>query len=126
MAKALIVIAGALSLAACSTTSSHMVESDGMPRGALAVAAIDRGDLIQAERLLTDSPLDAGNPARLINLGYVYMRQGRGADAMRTWREVLRADAPVRVVTLDGRETTTDRLAREALARYATRQVAAR
>jgi Flp pilus assembly protein TadD len=126
MRIALITLVAALPLAACSHTATSMVEADGMPRGALAVAAIDRGDLGKAERLLADSPLNADNPARLINLGYVYMRQGRNEDAVRAWREVLASDGQMHVVTLDGREVTTDRLAREALARYGNRRVASR
>lgn len=126
MRTTFITLVAALPLAACSHTATSMVEADGMPRGALAVAAIDRGDLAKAERLLAQSPLDADNPARLINLGYVYMRQGRTDDAVRAWREVLATDGHMHVVTIDGREVTTDRLAREALARYATRQVASR
>lgn len=122
----IVLVAAGVSLAGCSHTSTRMVEGDGTPRGALAVAAIDRGDLGTAERLLADSPLDAGNPARLINLGYVYMRQGRTEDAIRAWRQALASGTPARVVTMDGRETTTDRLARQALARYGNRRIASR
>lgn len=126
MRTTLIILAAALPLAACSHTSAQMVEGDGMPRGALAVAAIDRGDLSKAERLLTRSPLDGDDPARLINLGYVYMRQGRSEDAIQAWRQALAAERHVAVVTMNGREISTERLAREALTRYGTRQVAAR
>jgi hypothetical protein len=63
---------GALAFAA-TAVSAQSVES-GYPRGSLAVAAIERGDLARAEALLKDDELGAtSDPARLINLGEVYM-----------------------------------------------------
>lgn len=116
MRTAFILAAGLLPLGACAGPE-RMVET-GYPRGALGVAAIDRGDFAGAERRLMESPLDADNPARLINLGYVYLRQGRHDEAVRVWRRALAAGHRHEVVTATGRTVSTDRLAREALARY--------
>ena len=44
----------------------------------IALAAIERGDWATAERLLTDDRrIAADDPARLVNLGRVYMATGR-------------------------------------------------
>src|SRR5688500_887158 len=69
-------------LVACSTAPGPRVEA-GYPTGSLAVAAIERGDWATAERLLNeDRQVDRDNPARLINLGRVYVETGRTAEAM--------------------------------------------
>jgi hypothetical protein len=50
----------------------------GYPIGSLALSAIERGDWATAERLLTqDSRIANDDPARLVNLGRVYMATGR-------------------------------------------------
>lgn len=120
----LLLLVGTLPLAACMHSPERMVEADGIPRGGLAVAAIDRGDFNRAERLLADSSLDAGDPARLINLGYVYLEQGRREEALRAWRGALAAERHTNVVTMNGRQVRTDQLAREVLARFDTRLAA--
>lgn len=107
----------ALPLAACAVTPERRVEV-GVPVGALGVAAIDRGDLARAEQLLRSSTLERGDPARLINLGYVYMEQGRRGEAIKAWRAALDAPHHRMIETLGGREMRTDQLAREVLARY--------
>jgi tetratricopeptide (TPR) repeat protein len=110
-------LAALLPLSACATRPAQLVEN-GVPRGSLAVAAIDRGDLASAERMLKESTLEADDPARLINLGYVYMEQGRAAEALATWRSALAAPLHREVETANGRAVRTDQLAREILARY--------
>jgi hypothetical protein len=117
---------GLLLLAGCASTTGSMVEN-GYPTGSLALAAIERGDWTTAERLLTDERrLAADDPARLINLGRVYMATGRQAEAVAAWERALQAP-PVEVETAGGRLATTDELAREALDHYArTLQTAAR
>lgn len=119
MRRSAVCLLAALPLAACATAPELAVEN-GVPRGSLAVAAIDRGDMQRAERLLLASTLDAQDPARLINLGYVYMEQGRQADAVRAWQAALEAPRHRVVETLGGREVRTDVLAGEMLARYRT------
>lgn len=106
-----------LPLAACASGQTRLVEN-GVPRGSLAVAAIDRGDLDRAERLLIDSGLEADDPARLINLGYVYKEQGRHAEALAAWRQALAASGHREVETMSGRLVRTDQIARVALARH--------
>ena len=103
-----------------TAVSAQSVES-GYPRGSLAVAAIERGDLARAEALLKDDDLGATrDPARLINLGEVYMRTGRSAEALAAWRAALASTRHTEVETLGGRWMSTRELAREALARYET------
>jgi len=99
----------------------------GYPVGSLALSAIERGDWATAERLLTqDSRIANDDPARLINLGRVYMATGRTGEAMAVWRQAAAA-APAEVETAGGRIMTTDELAREAIAYYErTLQTAAR
>lgn len=105
------------SLGACATQHDLAVET-GTTRGSLAVAAIDRGDMAAAEHLLTNSSLPADDPARLINLGYVHMAQGRTEAAVAAWRAALASPAHRMVETMSGREARTDEIARRALARH--------
>lgn len=112
-----ILVAVLLPLGACAQGPQLSVEQ-GYPRGALAVAAIDRGDYRGAERLLADSPLSANDPARLINLGYVYLQQGRRDAAVNAWRQAALHRHAHDLVTLNGREVTSGVLARELIARF--------
>lgn len=123
MRKLMLVALGTAAFA--GTAQAQQSVESGMPRGSLGVAAIDRGDLDRAERLLTASVLDSDDPARLINLGYVYQRQGRQADAVAAWRAALAAPRHQWIETMTGREVRTDQLAREILARQ-QRVIAAR
>jgi len=127
MKKTAVLVLSLASLAACTSTPAPRGEV-GYPTGSLALAAIERGDWVTAERLLTqDSRIAANNPARLINLGRVYMATGRSAEAMTAWQQALAAPYPVEVETVDGRIVRTDQLAREALDYYGrTLQTAAR
>jgi Flp pilus assembly protein TadD len=96
----------------------------GYPVGSLALSAIERGDWATAERLLTqDSRIANDDPARLINLGRVYIATGRTGEALAVWRQAAEA-APAEVETAGGRVVTTDQLAREAIAFYTTETAA--
>jgi Tfp pilus assembly protein PilF len=117
MRRFAVCLVAALPLGACATAPERRVEV-GVPLGSLAVAAIDRGDMARAERLLVDSRLGQEDPARLINLGYVYMEQGRRDAAVKAWHSALEAPRHRWVETMTGREVRTDQLAREAIARY--------
>jgi tetratricopeptide (TPR) repeat protein len=117
MRFALISLAAALPLAACASGGTQMVEN-GVPRGSLAVAALERGDFARAEKLLLTSTLPSDDPARLINLGHVYMEQGRRAEALAAWRAALASPRHRVVETMAGSEVRTDALARAALARH--------
>lgn len=110
-----LLIIGALTVSGCAATPGPIVEA-GYPTGSLAVAAIERGDWAAAEALLTrDGRVAADDPARLINLGRVYMATGRSREAVAAWTQALQSRHPVLVETAGGRMIRTDRLAREAL-----------
>lgn len=108
----------AISLSACATNDAQGLVEQGYPRGALAVAAIDRGDWQSAENLLEKSSASKDDPARLINLGAVYMGTGRIGAALSAWRLALASDEHFLVETADGRVVSTEALAREAIARH--------
>ena len=109
---------GVLALSTASAVAAQNIE-EGYPVGSLAVAAIERSDWAAAERLLTaDRGVEADNPARLLNLGQVYMATGRPSQALAAWRQALADPHPAEVTTRGGRTTTTMRLAQEALAFY--------
>ena len=118
MKRLALIAFGALAVSAC-TTSAPMAEI-GYPTGSLALAAIERGDYATAERLLNqERGVAADDPARLLNLGHVYMATGRTGEALAAWRQALASSEPAEVETLGGRTATTDQLAREALDHYA-------
>ena len=95
---------------------------EGFERGSLGVAAIDRGDWAAAERaLMEDRGIRADNPARLINLGRVYMATGRTGLALATWQAALASDRHFMVSTMDGRYVSTKELAAQALAMHEPR-----
>lgn len=123
--KTLSVLA-ALGCAASATVSFAQAVEDGYPRGSLAVAAIERGDWARAEQLLNGPLVDRDDPARLINLGQVYMRTGRQAEALAAYRAALESNRHVEVGTLSGRFVSTRQIAREVLARYETAQLGTR
>lgn len=109
----------AIALSACAGKQPGMVVEQGYQRGALGLAAIDRGDWTAAEAQLSElRGLRSDDPARLINLGKVYAETGRVGDAITVWQLALASKRQFEVVTAEGRVVSTDRLAREALARY--------
>ena len=113
----------AIALSVVPAAASAKTVEDGFPRGSLAVAAIERGDLNRAEALLRTSVLDRDDPARLINLGAVYLRMGRTGEAVAAWRAALASNRHTEVETLSGRWLSTRDIAREALANYETAAV---
>jgi Flp pilus assembly protein TadD len=115
-----LVLALSLAVLPATAVSAQAVE-EGYPRGTLAVAAIERGDWARAEALLNgDRELSRSDPARLLNLGHVYMHTGRIAEALTAWRAALASERHTMVATLGDRYVSTRDLAREALARYDT------
>ena len=117
--SACVVVALGASLAGCAANRQAGLVEQGYERGALGVAAIGREDWAVAERSLTKaSGTDASDPARLINLGWVYMETGRRADALSAWRRALAAERPFDVETIGGEVISTAALARRALARH--------
>jgi hypothetical protein len=119
----MLILATLLPLAACAANQSASVMEAGYKPGALAVAAIDRGDWGQAETLLKASSAGEQDPARLINLGKVYMETGRPGMALSAWRLALASDRHFMVETIDGRWVSTADLAQQALIRYGRGEV---
>jgi len=114
------VLALALTVLPVTALSAQAVE-EGYPRGTLAVAAIERGDWTRAEALLNDDrEISRSDPARLLNLGHVYMQTGRTSEALTAWRAALASDRHTMVATLGDRYVSTRDLAREALSRFET------
>jgi Flp pilus assembly protein TadD len=109
-----------LPLAACATADRMAMVEDGFERGALGVAAIDRGDYAAAEEIMDRRAgnIAADDPARLINLGTVYMKTGRPGMALSAWRLAAASDSHIMVATRDGRWVSTKELAEQALARH--------
>ena len=108
-----------VALSACAGNQKSMLVEQGYERGALGVAAIDRGDWTAAEAQLSElRGIRSDDPARLINLGKVYAETGRVGDAVTVWQLALASKRHFEIVTTEGRVVSTDRLAREALARY--------
>lgn len=124
MRVSLSVLVLALPLAACAAGPARLVEQ-GFPRGSLAVAAIDRGDYETAERLLEESPLGPNNPARLINLGRVYMATGRRAEAIAAWQAAFDGSRYQDLALADDEVVNARLLARTLLQRHGA-QLAAR
>lgn len=109
----------AIGLSACASTQSAGLMENGYNPGALAVAAIDRGDWGRAEQLLMRmNGVSEDDPARLINLGKVYMETGRPGMALTAWRQALASDRHLMVETIGGQWVSTEDLARKALARH--------
>jgi hypothetical protein len=116
-------VLAALSLSACGGhMPMHMAMMEqGYEPGALGVSAIARSDWRVAEANLDSlRGVKADDPARLINLGTVYMETGRTGEALLAWQHALAARHHYMVETVDGRTISTEQLAKEALARYAT------
>ena len=119
MRKSALAVLTAIALSACAGKQPGMMVEQGYQRGALGVAAIDRGDWAAAEAQLSElRGIGSDDPARLINLGKVYAETGRVGDAVTVWQLALASKRQFEVVTAEGRVVTTDQLAREALALY--------
>ncbi len=116
-----LVLAGLAAMsAAASYANPPMVEEDSYPRGSLGVAAIERGDWKTAEVLLTapHSGIAQDDPARLINLGRVYMATGRTSQALSAWQAAAASSHPYEIEMGDGRVYWSSKLANQLIARY--------
>lgn len=113
--KAVLILA--LAAAPLYAAAAEPAVEEGYERGSLGVAAIDRQDWATAERALMEHRgMSADHPARLINLGRVYMATGRTGLAITTWQQALASNRHTMVATLDGRYVSTRDLAAQALA----------
>lgn len=130
MSKILIVAALSLGLssgvaAAPSSPAPAPVTLADSPRS-LGYQAIADGDFASAEQMIRSSELlPVDDPARLLNLAYIYMRTGRTADALRCYEAVQASDEHFMVELANGMTMDSRDVARMAIARMPT-QVAQR
>jgi hypothetical protein len=108
----------AATMSACATAPQAQLVENGYERGALGVAAIGRGDWQTAEAAIERSRVPATDPARLINLGTVYMETGRPGMALSAWRLALASPDHFMVETAGGKWVSTKTLAARALAKH--------
>lgn len=113
----------ALSLLAsfAAPAAAQTVEHE-YPLGSLAVSAIERQDWSAAERLLNESKgVRRSDPARLINLGRVYMATGRPEMARDAFERAFASTRHTEVETMSGQIVSTRELSRLGLQRIAAR-----
>lgn len=93
----------------------------------LGTAAITSGNWESAEReILAARDVSPSDPARLINLGKIYMATNRSALAIATWQKALAQKDHYMVQLADGSMASTADVARTALERYKGSTMAAR
>lgn len=85
-----IALATVLALASAAPAAAQVAEV-GYPRGSLGFEALASADYATAERQLRSSAVRRNDPALLINIGQVYARTGRSAEAAEMFRRALRA-----------------------------------
>ena len=124
MYKVLIVAAlsfGIATGAAAGTTPSETAKPIADSPRSLGYNAIASGNLSAAEHMLgSDELLAANDPARLLNLGYIYMRTGRINDARRLYQLVRDSGDHFMVELADGRLMDSREVAEIALRRLPT------
>lgn len=114
-------VIGAVAMtASASYARDPFFEDADSGRGSLAVSAIERGDWKAAETLLAagNDATAQDDPARLINLGRVYMATGRPGMALSAWRVAATSTHPYQVRTGDGHMVWSSNLAEQLIARY--------
>lgn len=116
MRKALLLVAG-IALPAFAAMAQPPVPK-GYTAEPLGASAIEQRDWSAAERELNARGLKQDDPARLINLGRIYMETGRRDEAIALWRQAMASDQEYMVQTAKGETISTRELARRALALY--------
>jgi Flp pilus assembly protein TadD len=105
-------------LAASAQAQSHSTGEIGYARGSLGYDAIVSGDFRTAEAQIENArDIDAADPARLINLGYIHMRTGRIQTAQRLFEAARDARRPVMLVLANGEVMSSRDIAERALDR---------
>lgn len=110
--KFLFVFASLLPAIASATPVQNEI---GYSKGALGAAALIKGDNERALKQILTSKVDANDPAKLINLGRVYARMGRTADAARAFQAVIDSRDHFDVMLSDGRVMDSRAVARRLL-----------
>ena len=106
--------AGMMAVSAQAQTAGEI----GYARGSLGYDAIVSGDLRTAESQIENArDVDAADPARLINLGYIHMRTGRIQTAQRLFEAARDNARPVMLVLANGEVISSRDVASRALAR---------
>jgi Tfp pilus assembly protein PilF len=104
----------AMGLAGCATSPTQQSEI-GYAKGTLAYRALMKHDWAKAEAQLADtSQIDADDPARLLNLGQLYMSTDRNSEARDAFVRVLDGE-DMQLVLSDGRVVTAHALAKSRL-----------
>ena len=78
------------------------------------------------EKIEANTQIDPSDPARLINLGIAYAREGRVLEARGLFEAVAKSDIRVSLETATGEWVDSHRLAHKALAMLDARQFDAR
>lgn len=108
--------AGLMAVGAQAQTAGEI----GYARGSLGYDAIVSGDLRAAEtQIETARDIDAADPARLINLGYIHMRTGRIQTAQRLFEAARDSARPEMLVLASGEVISSRDVATRALNRIA-------
>ena len=121
MTKFLVIAALGLSaLSASAQAQSQSAGEIGYARGSLGYDAIVSGDLRTAEAQIENArDIDAADPARLINLGYIHMRTGRIQTAQRLFEAARDSARPEMLVLASGEVISSREVATRALNRIA-------
>lgn len=105
----------AASLAPSAAVAGHLSEPSQVD---VAYEQLQAGDTAAAVRHLEECrDMEAGDPARLINLGSAYASQGRVAEAESMFRAAIASDQRYRLELADGSWIDSREAARLALAR---------
>ena len=119
MTKFLVIAALGLSALSAPALAQNAGEI-GYARGSLGYDAIVSGDLRTAEAQIENArDIDAADPARLINLGYIHMRTGRIQTAQRLFEAARDSARPEMLVLASGEVISSREVATRALNRIA-------
>lgn len=112
------ILLAALAAAVASPALAQTAGELGYARGALGYDALVAGDLWTAEvQIETARDIDAADPARLINLGYIHMRTGRIQTAQRLFEAARDSARPTMLVLASGEVISSRDVAQRALDR---------
>lgn len=112
------ILLAALAVAVASPALAQTAGELGYARGALGYDALVAGDLRTAEvQIETARNIDAADPARLINLGYIHMRTGRIQTAQRLFEAARDSARPTMLILASGEVISSRDVAQRALDR---------